>query len=254
MHDSREIRGYGHVPKDRDFREQETRHYRHGYYASISFLDAQVGEILDALDQSRVADDTIIVFTSDHGFHIGQHALWGKTSNFELDARVPLIIAAPDHPKSHGKSTPALAELVDLYPTLAELAGLADDLPKKLDGTNLQPVVLDPTATVKDAAFTQHQHPFYGGSKNWRAWGYSIRTDRWRYTEWRSIADGSVVGRELYDHANDPNETLNVAAVEEHRDTVDQLTRRLAAIPLTSSRTPLTAVLSTHAENEKTGR
>jgi iduronate 2-sulfatase len=234
MHDSREIRGYGHVPKDRDFTEQEIRHYRHGYYASISFLDAQVGDILDALDESGLTNDTIVVFTSDHGFHIGEHALWGKTSNFELDARVPLIIAAPDHPESHGKSTRALAELIDLYPTLAELTGLADDLPKDLDGTSLKPVLSDPTATVKDAAFTQHQHPFYGSPKNWQAWGYSIRTDRWRYTEWQSIADAAVVARELYDHQNDPKETRNMAAIEEHRDTVDQLARRLTESLATS--------------------
>ena len=93
LHASGEIRGYGGPPKDRDFNAEEVRHYRHGYYASISFLDAQVGLILDALDASGQADNTIIVFTSDHGFHIGEHALWGKTSNFELDARVPLILA-----------------------------------------------------------------------------------------------------------------------------------------------------------------
>lgn len=228
MHPSREIRGYGLVPKDRDFTEQEIRHYRHGYYASISFLDSQVGEILDALDESGLAEDTIIVFTSDHGFHIGEHTLWGKTSNFELDARVPLIIAAPDHPKGHGNTTRALAELLDLFPTLAGLAGIADDLPESLDGVSLQPVVADPSTSVKDAAFTQHQHPFYGSAKNWQAWGYSIRTDQWRYTEWRSIADRSVIARELYDHENDPKETRNLAAVPDHQATVDRLASRLA--------------------------
>ena len=228
MHPSREIRGYGHVPKDRDFTGEEIRHYRLGYYASISFLDAQVGEILDALDESDLANDTIVVFTSDHGFHIGEHTLWGKTSNFELDARVPLIIAAPDHPKSHGQTTQALAELVDLYPTLASLAGIAGDLPKDLDGVSLQPVIDDPNTSVKDAAFTQHQHPFYGSSKNWQAWGYSIRTDQWRYTEWRAIADGIVIARELYDHENDPKEPRNLAANPDHRDTVNKLASRLA--------------------------
>ncbi len=121
LHDSREIKGYGKTPKDRDFTPEEVRHYRHGYYAAISFLDAQLGEILDALDASGQADNTIIVFTSDHGFHIGEQALWGKTTNFELDARVPLIIVDPRRPQSANQKTDALAELVDLYPTLAHL-------------------------------------------------------------------------------------------------------------------------------------
>jgi iduronate 2-sulfatase len=211
LHDSRELRGYGNVPQDRDLDADEVRHLRHGYYASISFMDAQVGQILDALEESGHAESTIVCFTSDHGFHIGEHRLWGKTSNFERDARVPLIIADPAQPAGHGKTTTALAELVDLYPTLASLGGIERDLPKRLEGVSLAPVVADPTATVKQVAYTQHQHPFYGAADNWQAWGYSVRTDRWRYTEWRALDDGGVRARELYDHQADPEETLNVA-------------------------------------------
>ncbi len=230
MHSSREIKGYGLTPKDRPFTEAEVRHYRHGYYASISFMDAQIGEILDALDESKQADNTIIVFTSDHGFHIGEHSLWGKTSNFELDARVPLIIAAPGHTDSRGKQTEALAELIDLYPTLTDLAGLENGLSKKLEGASLVPVLKNPAASVKHAAFTQHQQPFYGPPSNWRAWGYSLRTDRWRYTEWRSIQDGNVIARELYDHQTDPKETRNVAADERHQSTITKLSSQLADV------------------------
>jgi iduronate 2-sulfatase len=228
MHESREIKGYGLTPKDRPFTEKEIRHYRHGYYASISFMDAQIGEILDALDESGQADNTIVVFTSDHGFHIGEHSLWGKTSNFELDARVPLIIASPDHSSGHGRSTAALTELVDLYPTLAGLAGITEDLPKKLAGVSQVSVVADPGVSIKDAAFTQHQQPFYGSAKNWQAWGYSMRTDRWRYTEWRAITDGRVIARELYDHAEDSRETKNVADLPSHRNRILKLAERLA--------------------------
>lgn len=228
MHASREIHGYGLVPDDREFTEAEIRHYRHGYYAAISFMDAQLGEILDALEDSGQADDTIVVFTSDHGFHIGEHTLWGKTSNFELDARVPLIIASPEHASSRGKSTAALAELVDLFPTLADLAGIADDLPKRLEGVSLAPVVADPSASVKDAAFTQHQQPFYGSRENWKAVGYSIRTDRWRYTEWRPLDGVELVERELYDHENDPGETHNLANTADRSEVVDELAARLA--------------------------
>jgi iduronate 2-sulfatase len=230
MHESREIRGYGGTPKDREFTDEETRRYRHGYYAAISFLDAQVGEVLDALEESGQAEETVVVFTSDHGFHIGEHSLWGKTSNFELDARVPLIIASPlrRHAASVGKRTTALAELVDLYPTLFEVAGLQrEELPENLEGKSLVPVLRDPSATVKDAAFTQHQQPFYGSRENWQAWGYSVRTDRWRFTEWRKIDGGEVMARELYDHENDSLETKNVAGDEANAAVVEKLSKRL---------------------------
>jgi len=211
LHPSKEIRGYGRVPKERAFSSGEVRHYRHGYYASISFLDAQIGDILDALEEGGHGEDTILVFTSDHGFHIGERGLWGKTTNFELDARVPLIVGSPSHPSGHGKRTAALAELVDLYPTLASLAGIAGDLSKRLEGVDLSPVIADPAASVKDAAFTRHQQPFYGPPNNWKAWGRSVRTADWRYTEWRGIDGGDLIARELYDHANDPGETKNLA-------------------------------------------
>ena len=226
LHDSREIRGYGGVPRDRAFTTEELRHYRHGYYASISFLDAQLGEVLDALESAGHGDHTIVIFTSDHGFHIGEQGLWGKTSNFELDARVPLIVADPGHAAGHGRKSKSLAELVDLYPTLAMLTGTQRDLSKRLEGDNLAPVIADPTGSVKDAAFTQHQHPFYGARSNWKAWGYSVRTAHWRYTEWRSIGNGQIIARELYDHRNDPLETKNV--VTRHAEIVAAHARRLA--------------------------
>ena len=226
MHESREIRGYGTTPQDRPFSEKEIRHFRHGYYASITFMDAQIGKILDALEEGGHADDTIIVFTSDHGFHIGEQELWGKTSNFELDARVPLIIADPTRPDSQGKTSEALAELLDLYPTLASLAGIEGDLSKRLEGVDLTAVVDDPSASVQDAAFTQHQQPFYGPSTNWKAWGYSIRTADRRYTEWRAIDGGKVIARELYDYSTDPEETNNLA--EERPEEVQSLAGKLA--------------------------
>lgn len=232
LHASRELRNYGGAPKDRAFTAEETRHYRHGYYAAVSFLDAQIGLLLDALDESGQADHTLVVFTSDHGFHIGERTLWGKTTNFELDARVPLIIADPRQPSSHGKTTRSLAELVDLYPTLAHLAGLAKDAPAHLQGHDLSPVIADPNTSVKDAAFTRHQQPFYGPDGTWQAWGRSVRTERWRYTEWRAISDGAIMARELYDHDHDPLETVNLAAHEDEAliEVMAQLAARLAAL------------------------
>lgn len=225
MHDSKEIRGYGGVPKGRPFTSEEIRHYRLGYYASISFIDAQVGEILEALEEGGHGDNTIVVFTSDHGFHIGEKTLWGKTSNFELDAQVPLIIADPARSAGHGQTTQSLAELVDLYPTLASLAGIDADLNQRLEGDSLAAVVADPKASVKEAAFTQHQHPFYGSPKDWKAWGYSVRTGDWRYTQWRVIQGGELVAEELYDHVNDPAESRNV--VKLNPEVVRSLAARL---------------------------
>ena len=224
LYDSREIKGYGHVPKDRPFSKEEIRHYRHGYYASISFLDSGIGEILDALDESGERENTIVVFTSDHGFHIGEHDQWGKTTNFELDARVPLIISDPRKKATRGKQSKAIFELVDLFPTMAGLAGIGENLPKNLEGKNLAETVSDLDAKGKEFALTQHQHPFYGSPKNWKATGYSIRTDRWRYTEWRPIGGGKdLLGVELYDQNSDPDETKNLAGQADFAEIIERL-------------------------------
>ena len=175
---------------------------RHGYFANISYLDAQLGKVLDALDRGGRASDTIVVFVGDHGYHLGEHGLWGKTSTFELDARVPLLFAAPGVGAA-GRETAALAELIDLFPTLSDLCGL----PKVpgLEGTSLVPVLRDPTHPVKPAAYTQHPRPSYYDrepEKVPRAMGYSVRTAAVRYTEWRDWRTGATIARELYEEAD----------------------------------------------------
>jgi arylsulfatase A-like enzyme len=182
------------------------------YWASISFMDAQVGRVLDALDRLGLAGRTIVVFTSDHGYHLYDHGLWQKQSLFERAARVPLIVAAPGKAES-GRSTRALSELVDLYPTLADLAGLP--APAYLEGVSLAPVLADTAKAVKDAAFTQVRR----GELN----GYSVRTDRWRYTAW----DEGRQGEQLYDMQADPAETTNLAADPKWGRTVAELKQRL---------------------------
>jgi iduronate 2-sulfatase len=206
-HDSREILG---LPGERvSPTPEQIAEMRHGYFANISYMDAQVGKVLDALERSGVADRTLVVFVGDHGYHIGEHAQWGKTSNFEYDARVPLMIAPPANPHA-GRKTMAFVELVDLFPTLVDWCGLP--AAKGLDGTSLVPVLRDPAKSVKPAAFTQHPRPAYFDrepAKVPQAMGCSVRTARVRYTEWRDWKTGQAIARELYEDADEPAETRN---------------------------------------------
>ncbi len=205
LHDSRELM--------RDFKSglspQQVRVLRHGYYAATSFVDTQIGKVIDELDRLGMRENTIIVFWSDHGFHLGEHDLWCKTSNFELDAHVPLIISVPGQ-KTSGQRTRSLVELLDLYPTLADLCEL--EPPDNLEGTSLVPILDDAEASVKDVALTQHPRPAYTASGQAPdVMGYSIRSDRFRYTQWRRVDSDEIVAEELYDHATDPGETENLA-------------------------------------------
>lgn len=207
FHDSREILG---PPKDRKpLTQEQITEMRHGYFANISYLDAQLGKVLDALEKSGQADNTLITFVGDHGYHIGEHMQWGKTSNFEYDAHVPFFIAEPGSPLRGGK-TRAFAELVDLFPTLVDACELP--MPPGLEGTSLMPIVRGQQRSVKPAAFTQHPRPAYYDrepSGQPTAMGCSVRTARVRYTEWRDWKTGETLARELYDHASDPAELQN---------------------------------------------
>jgi uncharacterized sulfatase len=191
------------------------------YQASISFMDAQVGKVLDALDRLELRDSTVVLMTSDHGYHLGEHSLWQKMSLFEESARVPLVISAPGM-KAPGKSTPRVAELIDLYPTLADLCGLP--APADLPGRSLRPQLDDPQAPGKAVAVTQVVR---GGGPNSKTKlrGYAVRDERFRYIEW----DGGKAGAQLYDHRTDPQEHKNLAADPAHAQTIAELKRHLAA-------------------------
>ncbi len=202
------------------------------YYASITFADAQVGRILTALDETGLSRNTIVLFTSDHGYHMGEHGHWQKTTLFENAARVPLIIAGPQIPAA-GRASAALAEMVDFYPTLAEQCGLA--APTYLAGVSLTPVLNDVSSTPRDSAFTQY------------ASGYSVRTQRYRYTEW---GPGGAQGAELYDHKSDPQELLNLANRPEHSLTAKRLAGQLRKRVVDSQRAPQ-GVKQIHFENRR---
>ncbi len=186
----------------------QARECKRAYYAAISFVDAQIGRVLDAVDRLGLRDNTIIVFWSDHGYHLGEHGLWFKQSCFEESARVPLIISMPGQ-KTAGQASARPVELVDLYPTLADLANLAP--PDHLEGVSLRPLIDDPRAKWNRPAYTQVQR----GEDP----GHSVRTERWRYTEW---AFGEK-GQELYDHDNDPQELHNLAGDAKYADVVAQM-------------------------------
>jgi iduronate 2-sulfatase len=210
--------------------DDERRRAMQAYLASISFLDAQVGRVLDALDKHGLADDTVVVFTSDHGYHMGEHGLYQKMSLFEESARVPLLIAAPGRCQAGGVAQAPVSQ-VDMFPTLAALCGV--ELPKNLQGQSLVPLLADPTAAGRGWAVTQvtRGHPGRGsqpqeaGAKGKQFYGYSLRTPRWRYTEW----DEGREGRELYDHDADPKELTNLADAPAHAATVAELSRQLGA-------------------------
>ncbi len=208
FHDSRELLGA--PPNQLKVTPEIAAEWRHGYFANIAFMDAQLGKVLDALDRTGVANRTIITFAGDHGYHIGEHTLWGKTSNFELDARVPFFIAVPGS-QNAGRRTDSLAELLDLFPTLVDLCHLST--PKGLEGDSLAPILRDPTKSVKRAAFTQHPRPAYFDTppgKTPRVMGVSVRTSQGRYTEWRDWKSGETMAREFYEADDEPAETCNL--------------------------------------------
>jgi|GEM_PF-249835 len=177
--------------------EQQARESKHAYWAAIEFVDTQVGRLLDALERLKLADNTIVVFWSDNGYHVGENGLWKKQSLFENATRVPLILATPEQ-KAKGSVCHRTVELLDLYPTLAELCGLKPLQP--LDGRSLKPLLDDPQAAWDKPAFSQVWRGHFAG--------YSVRTERWRYTEW----DEGRQGTELYDYNTDPTEQHNLAA------------------------------------------
>lgn len=219
----------------RDMDERLEREAMQAYFASVTFMDQQVGRLLDALDRLKLADNTVVVFHSDHGYHLGEHGgLWQKQSLFEESARVPMIISAPGA-RGSGNETAAIAELIDLYPTLADLCGLK--APAGLPGTSLAPQLADPSQPGKGFALTQVRRGGGGAGKGKKAKGgaaggkadggpfpgYSIRTNRFRYTEW----DGGKKGVELYDHESDPHEYTNLASDPKYADIVKQHQQKL---------------------------
>lgn len=198
------------------------------YSAATTFLDAQVGRVLDALDRLKLAEKTIVVFHSDHGYHLGEKRLWKKMSIFEESARVPLVIAVPGN-KANGQLCGRTVELVDLHRTLADLCGIAAD--SKTEGVSLQPLIQNPQAAWSRPAYSQVTRGVAVGTDAAKKFkhqqsimGRSVRTERWRYTEW----DEGRHGTELYDHNADSHEMKNLASDATQAETVILLKQLLA--------------------------
>ncbi len=228
-HNAGELRGYTDIPPLTSFTDQKAygitlptdkqKELIHGYYAAVSYTDANVGKLLDALDSLGLTKNTIIVLWGDHGWHLGDHNLWCKHTNFEDATHAPLIIAAPGMKAS---KTNSQSEHIDIFPTICELAGL--NIPSVLDGKSLVPLMKNPTTTVKD--FSVSQYPRSNataenerlGYANANAMGYSIRTKQYRYTIWMNNGFRStqpfnkdwIIGVEMYDYKKDPLEKVNV--------------------------------------------
>ncbi|WP_420400458.1 sulfatase [Flagellimonas sp.] len=263
LHASFELRVRDDIPKEGNFDPELETKLKHAYLACISYVDAQIGRMITALEETGIRDNTIIIVWSDHGWHLGEMGIWGKATNYEFATRVPMIIWTPDMPEnSKGVQTNALVELVDIYPTLSELAGI--DLPEHLDGFSFAPLINEPSQKWKTAAFSQFPTP---ALREWGAiplrkgmretyfgplvenveeriklqqkekWdrelfennliGYAMRTERYRLVAWKdkTAPEKEPLYLELYDHENDPTEHVNIA--RENQEIVSELLERL---------------------------
>jgi iduronate 2-sulfatase len=224
-----ELRSYADFPDTGPIPEDKMREAMHGYYAATAYADACLGKVLNALDGLGLRDNTIVILWGDHGWHLGEHSHWGKSTNFEICTRSPLILSTP------GIGTPgrtkALVEFVDIYPTLSELCGLP--VGDHLEGTSVVPLLGNPGRPWKRAAFSQYPRRSRSAGQSTTAilggdvMGYTMRTESHRYTEWRD-AGGNPVEVELYDRASDPHETVNVAEKPEYREIRDKLRGMMA--------------------------
>jgi iduronate 2-sulfatase len=223
-----ELEGYRDIPERGPIPEAKVAELRHGYYACVSYVDTLVGRLLDELDRLASRDNTVILLWGDHGFHLGEQGLWTKANNYELSTRAPLILSVPGQPNA-GARCDALVEFVDVYPTLAEACGL--DVPGGLEGVSMMPLLDDPGRPWKRAAFSQYPRNKKKNRHNGHGdiMGYAVRTNRYRYVEWRDWKTGEIVARELYDSARDPGEMKNLAPNPSFRETVDELSKLLRA-------------------------
>jgi len=215
LHTSGELRAYASIPPRGPVDRETARKLIHGYYACVSFIDAQIGRLLDSVDQLGLGDNTIIILWGDHGWQLGEHGMWNKHSCFETSMHAPLLVAAPcESGVRPGTRVRSLTEFIDIYPSLCDLAGLPK--PAHLQGRSFVPLLKNPNAPWKSYAVGRYRL------------GDTIRSDRYRFSEY-SKDGNNVMARMLYNHATDPDETVNVSERPDNADTVTALTRELRA-------------------------
>ncbi|WDE98482.1 sulfatase [Lentisphaera profundi] len=216
---SEELRNYsGIIQKREQIKGEIGLKLVHGYYACTSYVDAQIGLVLNSLDRLKLRDNTIVVLIGDHGFKLGDYGSWCKHTNFEIDTRVPMLISSPCSPASQ---TQSLSELVDIYPTLVDLCGFS--IPEHCEGLSLKSILEKPSAELKNAAFSQYPR------SQGKVMGYSIRSGKWRYTEWTEIATGKIKNRELYKHETSSIATHNEVFNPENKTLIKKLSQQLAS-------------------------
>ena len=221
MNNYGELRNYYNMPRGQErVNDELARHLIHGYYACVSFIDAQIGRIIDELEQQGLKDNTIIILWGDHGWKLGEHDSWCKHTDFEIDCNAPLIISDPQLTRK-GAHTRALTEFIDIYPTLCELTGLPE--PDHLEGYSFKPLMENPDLPWKKAATSVWVEKKYRNDLETQIIGYALKTDRYRYIEWRRTKTGEILARELYDHQVDPKENKNVAENAEYESTVKEM-------------------------------
>jgi iduronate 2-sulfatase len=227
IHNSDELRGYAGIPPEGLLEESQALRLIHAYHAAVSYADAQVGKVLDGLTDLELEDNTVVILLGDHGWNLGDHTMWAKSTLFDTALRTPLIIRAPDQATSRVHT---VVSLLDLFPTLTDLTGLPS--PEGLDGVSLAPVLDDPDAVVRTSAISR-----------WHD-GASVRTNQFRYTDWRDEA-GTVKARMLFDLDVDRDETRNVSEERGYQDVVAELS---ALITEDQSGHPWSQVVSSFVE------
>lgn len=236
IHGDAEMRGYldrKDLPKpaEKPYDEAKQRELLHAYYACASYIDAQIGRLMQELDRLGLSKNTIVVLWGDHGWKLGEHNSWAKMSNYEIDTRVALIVSGAKV-QAKGQKTNALTEFVDIYPTLCEMTGVK--APSYLQGTSFTPLLENPNKNWKSAAYSQFLLGRFGPPeyRTKERMGYTIRTDRYRYVEWynwnkEAKQPEDLIARELFDHKEDPDENVNIADLSSSKKLVSQLSLQL---------------------------
>jgi len=235
MNSMYELRSYdgfrkiGHPQSDYRMDEETSRKLKHGYYASVSYVDALLGDLITHMKKIGIYENTIIIIWGDHGWKLGDHNSWGKMTNYNIDLKVPMIIRYPNQ-ENRGMQTFAFTELVDMFPSLCELADI--ETPNYMQGTSFVPLIKNPNRQWKSAAFSQfHRRPRVAADGN-RYMGYSINTKNYHYIEWytwnpKTGMRGVLKEVELFDSKNDLNETINIAQEQKFSKIIEGLSKEL---------------------------